>query len=149
MGEESTDDRADEGRGRTGGTLMSAGPVSTASILGFPVFADGRHVGHVTGVLADPECERVFGLEVAGTAPHRDAWRQRRHGVTHVLVLRLVTGKRGARLGVRKRRQENPSPGAEARRCEGGRAMRTDRRLRLPAEGGGASPAAQWLLSPC
>jgi hypothetical protein len=27
------------------------------------------------------------------------------NGVTHVLVLRLVTGKRGARLGVRKLRQ--------------------------------------------
>ena len=44
----------------------------------------------------------------AARAP-RDAWRLRRHGLTHVLALRLVTGKRGARpasvTGVSNRRQ--------------------------------------------
>jgi hypothetical protein len=39
------------------------------------------------------------------TRPPSDARRQRRHGVTDVLALRLVTAKRGDRLGVRNRRQ--------------------------------------------
>ncbi len=44
----------------------------------------------------------------------RTARPKRRHGVTDVLALRLVTAKRGTRLGVRNRRQENSSQAPRA-----------------------------------
>jgi hypothetical protein len=85
-----------------------------------------------------------------GTRPPSDARRQRRHGVTDVLALGLVTAKRGTRLGVRNRRQENSSYGAEGHRCEGGLAMRIDRRRQ--AEGARAAglprPVTDVALSP-
>src|SRR6266516_1064758 len=79
-----------------------------------PRFASGRVAPTCTSAIAprlqSPSLRLSEGIREQGPFHGSGLYasRQTRLGVTHVLELRLVTGKRGARLGVNKWRQLSP-----------------------------------------
>jgi hypothetical protein len=90
-------DREMRSRGRrssAGATSLSSGseePTLSSSVFARPAATTSRSSIH--------DRSSLTRTRISGTRPQSEARRQRRHGVMHVLELRLVTGKRGARGG--------------------------------------------------